>query len=143
MVDSPDVPLIPCEKRWSSYAPAGRELTRLAGSALLHTDVNPTNVRVGVSAVLVDWAAASRGAPFVNPCDFVICLIASGHPPREAEAIVADLPAWRDADPLDIDYYARTVSTAWLHAFWNLTNPWAKATVRAAQHWAMHRYEQA
>lgn len=93
--------------------------------------------------MLVDWAAASRGAPFVNPCDFVICLIASGHTPREAEAIVADLPAWRYADPLDMDYYARTVATAWLHAFWNLTNHWARAVLRAAQHWVMHRHDQA
>ncbi|OLT31835.1 hypothetical protein BJF79_08540 [Actinomadura sp. CNU-125] len=71
----------------------------MAGSVLLHTDVNPANVRIGSSAVLVDWAAVGRGAPFVNPCDFVICLIASGHLPGEA------------------DYYARTASTAWLHIF--------------------------
>ncbi|MEU6037290.1 hypothetical protein ABZ801_17975 [Actinomadura sp. NPDC047616] len=138
----PDVPLIWFERRWSSYAPAGRELTRLAGPALLHTDINPTNLRIGPAATLVDWAAASRGARFVNPADFVICLIASGHPPRDAEASVSDLLAWRDADPLDIDYYARTVATAWLHAFGNLTNPWAKAVMHAAQQWAMHRHDQ-
>ncbi|OLT13236.1 hypothetical protein BJF79_20975 [Actinomadura sp. CNU-125] len=137
-----DVPLIPFEKRWSSYAPAGRELDRLAGPTVLHTDVNPTNVRVGPSAVLVDWAAASRGARFVNACDFVVCLIASGHKARDAEAIGSELGAWCDADPLDVDYYARTVSTAWLHAFWNLTNPWAKAVLRASQCWVMHRYDQ-
>lgn len=138
-----DVPLIWFEKRWSSYAPASRELTRLAGPALLHTDINPTNVRIGSSAVLVDWAAASRGARFVNPADFVICLIAAGHPPRDAERVVADLPAWADADPLDVDYYARTVATAWTHAFWSLTNPWAKAVMHAAQHWVMYRHERA
>ncbi|GAA2427203.1 hypothetical protein GCM10010191_45120 [Actinomadura vinacea] len=83
--------------------------------------------------------APTGGARFVNPADFVICLIASGHPPRQAEAVVADLPAWQHADPLDLDYYARTVATAWLHAFWNLTNPWAKAVLNAAQQWVMHR----
>ncbi|MFD0853281.1 hypothetical protein ACFQ07_13655, partial [Actinomadura adrarensis] len=59
-----EVPLIWFERRWSSYTPASRDLTRLAGSALLHTDLNPTNLRIGAAAKLVDWAAASRGARF-------------------------------------------------------------------------------
>ncbi|SEG82866.1 hypothetical protein SAMN04489712_11598 [Thermomonospora echinospora] len=134
-----EVPLICFEARWSSYAPAGRELPRLAGSAVLHTDLNPTNMRVGDTVCLVDWAAASRGARFVNPADFVVCLIACGHTPHDAEAIAAALPAWQDADSADIDYYARTLSTAWLHAFWDRPHPWAKAIVTAAQRWVMHR----
>jgi hypothetical protein len=36
---------------------------------------------------------------------------------------------------LDVDCYARTAATAWMHAFWNLTNPWAKAVMHAAQQW--------
>jgi hypothetical protein len=139
-----DVPLMWLDARWSTYAPLPRGLPRLAGPALLHTDLNAGNTLVGAGgARLVDWATASRGARFVNAADFVIMLVAGGHPPREAEAIVGDLPAWAEADPLDIDFFARTVATGWLHGFWNLTNPWAGAVLRAAQRWVMHRLDEA
>ncbi|WP_433225635.1 phosphotransferase [Actinomadura formosensis] len=128
------------EGRWSDYAAAPQHLGRLAGQALLHTDLNPGNVVVGPDgASLVDWGMASLGAALVNPADLVVNLVACGHAPRDAEAVVADLPAWKDADPAVIDYYARLLATTWLEAFWAYTHPWARAVVDAAVRWAMHR----
>ncbi|MFD0688122.1 phosphotransferase [Actinomadura fibrosa] len=137
-----EVELMWFESRWSTYAPAPRELVHLAGGTLLHTDLNPGNVLIGPHrATLVDWGMASRGAAFVNPADLVVNLIACGHTPRDAETTVADLHAWRDSDPEVIDFYARTVASTWLQALWSYTHPWARAVVAAAQRWALYRQE--
>ncbi|TDB91852.1 phosphotransferase, partial [Actinomadura sp. 7K534] len=114
------------EGRWSDYATVPQHLTQIAGTALLHTDLNPGNVMItGTGARLVDWGMASRGASLVNPADLVVNLIACGHAPTEAEAIVADLDTWKNADPAVLDYYARLLATTWLEAFWTPTHPWA------------------
>ncbi|MFG2002285.1 phosphotransferase [Spirillospora sp. NPDC048911] len=135
-----EVPLKWFDARWSTYAADPRQLAVLAGTAVLHTDLNPGNLLVGPQTVtVVDWAMASRGAAFVNPADLVLNLIACGHAPAEAEAVVHEVAAWRDAEPEAVDHYARTVAVAWLQAFWSYTHPWARAVVRAAQHWALYR----
>ncbi|WP_165970604.1 phosphotransferase [Actinomadura sp. 6K520] len=128
------------EGRWSDYATVPQHLTQIAGTALLHTDLNPGNVIItGTAARLVDWGMASRGTPLVNPADLVINLIACGHAPTEAEALMAGLDTWKNADPAVLDYYARLLATTWLEAFWTPTHPWARAVVNAAVQWAMHR----
>ncbi|WP_344906590.1 hypothetical protein [Actinomadura meridiana] len=128
------------EGRWSDYAIVPQRLGRLAGTALLHTDLNPGNLLVaGAGARLVDWGMASRGARFVNPADLVVNLVACGHAPRDAEDIVGDLDAWKAADPEVVDYYARLLASTWLEAFWAPAHPWARAVVDAAVRWAMYR----
>ncbi|MFB4298258.1 phosphotransferase [Actinomadura sp. NTSP31] len=113
---------------------------QLAGETLLHTDLNPGNViSTGAGARLVDWGMASRGAPLVNSADLVVNLIARGHAPKDAEAVVSALATWRRADPEVIDYYVRLLATTWLEAFWTPTHPWARAVVDAAVRWAMYR----
>ncbi|GAA0544286.1 phosphotransferase [Actinomadura livida] len=130
------------EGRWSDYATVPQHLTQIAGTALLHTDLNPGNVLItGTGARLVDWGMTSRGAPLVNPADLVVNLIACGHTPHEAEALMAELDTWKNADPAVLGYYARLVATTWLEAFWTPTHPWARAVVDAAVKWAMHRRE--
>lgn len=128
------------EGRWSDYTVVPERLARLSGEALLHTDLNPGNVLVtGAGARLVDWGMASRGAPLVNPADLVVNLIACGHAPKDAEAVVNALAIWRKTDSEVIDYYARLLATTWLEAFWTPTHPWARAVVDAAVRWAMYR----
>ncbi|NVI91239.1 phosphotransferase [Actinomadura sp. BRA 177] len=128
------------EGRWSDYAVVPERLPRIAGTALLHTDLNAGNVLMtGAGARLVDWGMASRGAPLVNPADLVVNLIACGHTPKDAEAVVCDLAPWRHAAPEVVDYYARLLATTWLEAFWTPTHPWARAVVDAAVRWAMYR----
>ncbi|TDD79510.1 aminoglycoside phosphotransferase [Actinomadura darangshiensis] len=135
-----DVDVVWFEGRWSDYAVVPEHLPRIAGTALLHTDLNAGNVLItGTGARLVDWGMASRGAPLVNPADLVVNLIACGHSPNDAEAAVGDLGAWRDADPVVVDYYARLLATTWLEAFWTPAHPWGRAVVDAAVRWAMHR----
>ncbi|NEA27392.1 phosphotransferase [Actinomadura bangladeshensis] len=128
------------EGRWSDYAVVPERLPRIAGTALLHTDLNAGNaLMTGAGARLVDWGMASRGAPLVNPADLVVNLIACGHTPKDAEAVVYGLAAWREADPEVVDYYARLLATTWLEAFWTPAHPWARAVVDAAVRWAMYR----
>ncbi|MFC4052895.1 phosphotransferase [Actinomadura syzygii] len=135
-----EVDVLCFERRWSNYAVVPRDLSRIAGTVLLHTDLNPGNVLLtGVNARLVDWGMASRGARLVNPSDLVVNLVACGHAPREAEAVVRELDAWADADPVTVDYYARLLATTWLEAFWTPTHPWTRTVVDAAVRWAMHR----
>ncbi|SEG26873.1 hypothetical protein SAMN04489712_104153 [Thermomonospora echinospora] len=129
------------EARLSNYAPP-QHLRHFTGRALLHTDLTPGNMRVTPQgAMLVDWATASRGADWVNPADLVLCLIACGHTPRDAEAAVTDVTSWRNADPEAINAYARTTAATWLELYFTATHPWARAAVKAAQQWAMHRWE--
>ncbi|NVI91156.1 hypothetical protein [Actinomadura sp. BRA 177] len=78
----------------------------------------------------------------MNPADLVVNLVACGHEPRDAEAIVSGLDARKAADPTVIDYYARLLATTWLEAFWSVSHPWSRAVVGAAQRWAMHRRDQ-
>lgn len=135
-----DVEVMWFEGRWSDYAVVPQHLPRIAGTTLLHTDLNAGNVLINdEGARLVDWGMASRGAPVVNPADLVVNLVACGHTPRDAEAVVGDLNTWRDTDPVTIDHYARLLATTWLEAFWTPTHPWARAVVAAAVQWAMYR----
>ena len=135
-----DVDVMWFEGRWSDYAIVPQHLTRLAGTALLHTDLNPGNILItDTGAQLVDWGMASYGARLVNPADLVVNLIACGHAPNEAEAVASGSDSWRDADPKVVDYYARLLATTWLEAFWTPAHPWARAVVDAAVQWAMYR----
>lgn len=74
-----------------------------AGDTMLHMDLRPDNVLVGHEdrrATLVDWAQATRGAPWLERANLVPHLIVGGHSPAEAEGAVlygpamAGVPAW-------------------------------------------------
>ncbi|WP_202638728.1 phosphotransferase [Bailinhaonella thermotolerans] len=71
----------------------------LAGSALLHYDLHPGNLRRGEdgSLWLLDWAFACAGAPWVELALLGPRLIEAGHAPARAQALLAGLPAWNGA----------------------------------------------
>jgi len=63
-----------------------------------------------------------------------------GHTPRDAEAIVSALPAWKDLDPASLDGEAHYGSAA--RSGWGLKpidDPWSNASVEAARRWWDYR----
>ncbi|MFC9971476.1 hypothetical protein ACFVH6_11345 [Spirillospora sp. NPDC127200] len=132
-------PLPTLEARMANYTPPDH-LWRFAGEALLHTDWNPGNVRIsGKRAWLVDWAVPTRGVAWSDAADVGLCLITCGHTPHDAEAILAELPVWNDADPEAVRVSVLSAEATWASLYPQATDdPWINATVQAARRWAEH-----
>ncbi|MEU8347759.1 phosphotransferase [Spirillospora sp. NPDC048832] len=132
----PDVVRMRVERRWETVT---EDVSPMAGTALLHTDVNAENLLITRDgrAVLVDWAFASRGASWVELGLLLPWLLKAGHTPAEAADWVAGFPSWSEADPADIDLFSAVFAERWrrhaqrnpaewvlLHA--DLTRRWAE-----------------
>lgn len=74
---------------WESIAPDA-----VAGEALLHLDLNPSNILVNGTVYFIDWACASRGAAWVDIAYMVPRLMAWGHSPQQAEEWARQMPEW-------------------------------------------------
>lgn len=122
------------------------EIEVLGGRSLLHSDIQPENLLIGESAVLVDWTAPRSGSPIINLTELVTQLIAAGHTPESAEAQVAACGAWsRCAASIDT---AATVLLR-MHRGWEKRSPgwamrypedsWHRGISRAVEVWAEHR----
>jgi hypothetical protein len=129
------------ETRWDRFAadPADVELFR--GDALLHTDINPSNLLIGErDNWVVDWAWPTRGAAFIDPHMLVIQLISAGHTPESAERWVSDCPAWRNADPRALDAFAAADVRMHRHIVQRQPDAeWRDAMLTAALAWATYR----
>ncbi|TDD79912.1 phosphotransferase [Actinomadura rubrisoli] len=108
----PDVVQMRVERRWEAVA---ADVSSIAGNALLHTDLNPRNLLITSEGrvYVVDWAFASRGAPWVEAGQVVPWLIRAGHTPRQAERWAESIPSWDAADPAAIGLYARASAERW------------------------------
>jgi energy-coupling factor transporter ATP-binding protein EcfA2 len=62
---------------------------------------------------LIDWAQPVRGAAWLDVADLVPHLILAGHTAAAAEAVLADVPAWRDTDQAVITSYAAAFAGYW------------------------------
>jgi len=84
------------------------------GATLVHGDLRADNVLMtDGGAVLVDWAFAGCGAPWLDLAALVPQLILAGHTPCDAERCLARLPAWRSAPPLAVTSYAVACAGYW------------------------------
>ncbi|MFE7116322.1 phosphotransferase family protein [Streptomyces sp. NPDC057654] len=138
---APDgVELKRAEHRLRNYAPASA-LGHFAGDALLHTDPNPGNILVGRGqAWLVDWAWATRGAPWLDAGYWVVWLIAEGgHPPASAEQWATRIPAFRAVRPAAVDAFAAANENVWAEIAEHDPDPWTHRVHTAAKTWAAHR----
>ncbi|MGW7294136.1 protein kinase [Streptomyces xiamenensis] len=129
------------ETRWDRYVADQAETEHFRGLALLHTDINPSNLLIGErEAWAVDWSWPGRGAPFIDPAMLVVQLVSSGHSPESAESWAAGCKAWEDAAPEAIDAFAAaTTRMYWSFAKWRPEESWLKAVAEAAEAWANHR----
>ncbi|MEV6343061.1 hypothetical protein [Actinoplanes sp. NPDC051851] len=135
----PEIPLRRAEERLRAYADPAR-LHHFAGDTLLHTDLNNVNVIVGGGrARLVDWAWATRGAPWLDAAYWVVWLIAAGHAPESAEQWAAEIPAFAAAPEAGVTAFA--VATARLWQAVDTANPdsWTLRLSDASQSWCRFR----
>jgi hypothetical protein len=133
----PDLPLKTMPDRMAAYS-GTPEL--FAGDRLLHTDWNCTNVLVrDGSALLVDWAWASRGAGWIDPALWVLWLIAGGHTAGQAELLAGAVPAWEKAPREAVNAFARACARLWEEIAEENPDPWTARMEAAARRWASHR----
>ncbi|MEV5570286.1 hypothetical protein AB0L06_09555 [Spirillospora sp. NPDC052269] len=88
---------------WEEYAQAldRFDLDTLAGGALVHYDLSSGNLLGTTDGTkAVDWSFACAGAAWLDAVLLLPRLIEAGHTPAQAEAVVAEVPAW-DAAPAD------------------------------------------
>ncbi|GAA3224392.1 phosphotransferase family protein [Actinocorallia longicatena] len=110
------------------------------GDALLHTDLNPANLLLAGDgrAVAVDWAWASRGAPWVEIALLIPRLISYGHTAEQAEQWATQFPAWRQAPGTALDAFATENLRRWQEA--KTGDPaWLAEMADSAQQWILHR----
>ncbi|MFE3824175.1 protein kinase [Streptomyces sp. NPDC059092] len=140
-LELPDVARDWAEDRWDAYVGSEEELAFLRGDALLHTDINPSNLTTGgAGSWIIDWSWPTRGPAFIDPACFVVQLISAGHSPESAESWAAGCTAWAKADPKAIDVFA-AADLRMLRAIADRRpdEAWRAAVAEAAQAWVDHR----
>jgi hypothetical protein len=84
------------------------------GDTLTHGDLRPDNILITADgAMLIDWAHATAGAPWLDLADLAVQLIIAGHHPADAERHLVGLPAWHAAPPVAITGYAAALAGYW------------------------------
>ncbi|MCE7081353.1 aminoglycoside phosphotransferase [Streptomyces sp. ST2-7A] len=139
-IPCPEIELRQAEQRLEGYAASAKDLDFFAGNALLHTDLNNANVLVDDSARLVDWAWATRGAPWLDAGYWVIWLMAAGgHTPDSAEQWASHVPAWSAAPSAGVTAFAVANAAMWQEIGGEDPDPWTARLVTAARNWATYR----
>ncbi|WP_370420300.1 aminoglycoside phosphotransferase [Streptomyces sp. QH1-20] len=139
-IPCPQIELRHAEQRLRAYVTDEGQEQHFAGSALLHTDLNNANVLVDDErALLVDWAWATRGAPWLDAGYWVIWLIVGGHTPKTAEEWAARVPTWNTAPRAGIDVFAEANANLWEEIAGPDPDPWTKRMLDAARRWSAHR----
>jgi hypothetical protein len=140
-IPCPDLPLRVAEQRWSAYIDDPSMLDALRGDALLHTDFNNQNVLITHGqARFVDWAWATRGAPWIDPALWVIWLIAAGgHTPASAESWAARTTVWHTAPTPALNTFADANAKLWRDIAGDNPDAWTTRMTDAANQWAAYR----
>ena len=131
-ITAPERVLADAAERWGDQ--------RFAGSSLLHTHWQSTNAIVTAGGVrLVDWAWATRGAPWIDPACWVVWLINARHRPADAETWAGRVPAYGDATPEDLDLFATALAREWQRAADESPSRLTARLRDAAAAWDAHR----
>ncbi|WP_158587953.1 protein kinase family protein [Actinomadura logoneensis] len=124
-------------RRWETVMD---DVAPLAGTALLHLDLNPANFLIGPGRVaLVDWSFVARGAAWLELALVVPWLLKAGHSPGEADGWLSRFPAWKAADPRHLTGFAEAFAAKWRLNLENIAEPWAVRHADAARQWAEYR----
>ncbi|BCY09730.1 phosphotransferase [Actinoplanes sp. L3-i22] len=131
---APDVPL------FSPQARLGFDHPAMSGDTLVHTDLGPANLIVTRHGLrIVDWAMATRAAPWVEPAMLTPWLIGAGHTPEQADRWLARQPAWRSADPVVLDHFAAKNAAKWASKSAGSTAPWMRDLAAWTAQWSAYR----
>ncbi|GGN96259.1 hypothetical protein GCM10010112_87370 [Actinoplanes lobatus] len=99
------------------FGPKGRlgfEHPAMDGDTLIHTDLGPANLIVTPRGLrIVDWAMATKAAPWVELAMLVPWLIGSGHTAEQAEKWLARQSAWGTVNPSVLDDFATKNAEKW------------------------------
>lgn len=91
-------------------------------------------------AWLVDWAWATRGAPWLDAGYWVVWLIAEGgHTPEIAEQWASRIPAFRAAPEGGLNAFAVANESVWTEIAEQSPDPWTHSVHTAAKAWASYR----
>ena len=140
-VDGHTGPFKRAEDRWRVYVDEPEQAELLTGQTLTHSDWTPDNVLIAPGrAWLIDWAWPTLGAAWTDPACWILRLMASGgHTARSAERQAARLPAFTQADPTHIDFFAAANVRLWDEIVQQGPTAWTKEMARAAHDWATYR----
>lgn len=131
---APDVPL------FSPQARLGFEHPAIAGDTLVHTDLGPANLIVTPHGLrIVDWAMATKAAPWAELAMLMQWLISAGHTAQQAERWLARFPAWRLAEPEVLDYFARSNAEKWAAKSAGATADWIHDLAAWTSQWSTYR----
>ncbi|WP_336214502.1 hypothetical protein [Nonomuraea sp. LPB2021202275-12-8] len=139
-IPCPDLPIKTAEERWLPYLAERLDVRWLAGDRLLHTDYNPLNVLISHGwALLIDWAWPTRGAGWIDPACLILRLIAGGHTAQQAQRVVYELPAWREAPEEGVDVFAAASVRLWEEIADRDSVSWTGRMAGAAREWDTYR----
>ncbi|TDC37646.1 aminoglycoside phosphotransferase [Micromonospora sp. 15K316] len=127
--------------RW--FTPEGRlgfAVPRMDGGTLIHSDLNPANLILTTNGLrIVDWAYATKAAPWVELALLVQWLIGSGHTAAQAEQWLAQFPAWATTDPAALDQFASHNASKWSAKSQHSTEKWVHDLAAWTSEWTAHR----
>ncbi|MEU5565468.1 phosphotransferase family protein [Micromonospora musae] len=127
--------------RW--FTPEGRlgfAVPGMDGGVLIHSDLNPANLIVTANRLrIVDWAYATKAAPWVELALLVQWLIGSGHTAAQAEQWLAQFPAWTATDPAALAHFASNNASKWSAKSQHSTEKWMHDLATWTGEWAAHR----
>jgi hypothetical protein len=137
----------PAPGGWAWFSPAARlgfAHPAMDGETFVHTDLNPSNLIVSPRGLrVVDWAFATRAAPWVELALLVQWLIGSGHTPEEAEAWMARYPTWGATNPEVLDAFASRNAAKWLLKAQQSTAQWVGDLSAWTGEWSAYRRTEA
>ncbi|MEU1687877.1 phosphotransferase [Micromonospora sp. NPDC005707] len=115
----------PGEPWFTPAARLGFTHPAMDGEALIHSDLNPANLIVTAHGLrIVDWAWATKAAPWVELALLAQWLIGSGHSAEQAENWLAQFPAWTAADRKVLDDFASRNASKWSARSRQSTESW-------------------
>lgn len=131
---APEVPLFDPTARLGFSDPA------MEGAALVHTDLGPSNLIVTPRGLrIVDWAFATKAAPWVELALLAQWLVSAGHTPQQAGQWLERHAAWKVADPEVLDSFATSNAEKWAAKAAGSTLAWVHELAAWTSQWAIYR----
>lgn len=110
------------------------------GETLIHSDLNPANLIVTPHGLrIVDWAWATKAAPWVELALLVQWLIGSGHSADQAEKWLTQFPGWTATDCEVLNDFASRNAAKWSAKSQQSTESWVHDLAMWAGDWSAHR----
>jgi hypothetical protein len=125
------------------FSPAARlgfSHPAMDGDMVVHSDLNPANLIMTPDGLrIVDWAFATKAAPWVELALLAQWLIGSGHTPQQVDQWLTRFPAWSQADTQVLDDLASRNAAKWSAKAQQSTEKWMRDLAHWTGEWAAYR----